>query len=59
MFMLTSLIFGGPDYRKILFINISLIYIIELELWLYAAYCDLSVHSINEDFSKIIKSFSD
>lgn len=39
--------------------NISLIYIIELELWLYAAYCDLSVHSINEDFSKIIKSFSD
>lgn len=53
-----SLIFAGPDYRKISFMNISLIHIIELELWLYAAYCDLSVYSINEDFSKIV-SFSD
>jgi len=54
-----SVIFGDPDYRKILFMSLSLIHIIELELWLYATYCDLSVYSINDDFSEIIKSFSD
>lgn len=54
-----SLIFGGSDYRIYFFMNISLVHIIEMELWLYAAYCNLSVYSVNEDISKIIKSFSD
>lgn len=51
------LIFGDPDCRKNLLMNISLIQV--TQLWLYAAYCNLSSYTINEGISKMRRSFTD